>query len=279
MSTTNAGKQTIVHWFRKGQRIHDNPPLKKACALVNANPEKYVLRPIFILDPGIPRWMTVGANRFRFLQESLVQFNDNLKAINSRLYVVRGTPSDVFPRLFEEWRVKVLTFESDIEPYAKKRDAEVRKLADECDVEVIVENSHTIYDPYKVLMLNSGRPIINYRSFQAVIAKLPAAEPVPTPDPIKCSPPLKDFIEEKNGVCYDVPSLEQIGVDVNSLGPSKFPGGETEALSRMEHHLKNTEWICSFEEPNTFPNSLEPSTTVLSPYLKFGCLSSRLFYK
>lgn len=39
------------------------------------------------------------------------------------------------------------------------------------------------------------------------------------------------------------------------------------------------QWLCNFEKPNTSPNSLEPSTTVLSPYLKFGCLSSRLFYQ
>jgi len=31
-------------------------------------------------------------------------------------------------------------------------------------------------------------------------------------------------------------------------------------------------------QPKTSPNSLEPSTTVLSPYLKLGCLSPRLFY-
>ncbi|XP_018321941.1 (6-4)DNA photolyase isoform X2 [Agrilus planipennis] len=46
----------------------------------------------------------------------------------------------------------------------------------------------------------------------------------------------------------------------------------------MEKYLENAQWICKFEKPNTSPNSLEPSTTVLSPYLKFGCLSSRLFY-
>jgi cryptochrome len=37
-------------------------------------------------------------------------------------------------------------------------------------------------------------------------------------------------------------------------------------------------WVAAFEKPNTAPNSLEPSTTVLSPYLKFGCLSPALFY-
>lgn len=36
--------------------------------------------------------------------------------------------------------------------------------------------------------------------------------------------------------------------------------------------------MCKFSKPDTSPNSIEPSTTVLSPYLKFGCLSSRLMY-
>nr|KAG5702948.1 hypothetical protein BaRGS_034721 [Batillaria attramentaria] len=42
--------------------------------------------------------------------------------------------------------------------------------------------------------------------------------------------------------------------------------------------LLDSNWICKFEKPQTEPNSLQPSTTVLSPYLKFGCLSARTFY-
>jgi len=37
-------------------------------------------------------------------------------------------------------------------------------------------------------------------------------------------------------------------------------------------------WVCSFEKPQTSPNSLSPSTTVLSPYITFGCLSARTFW-
>ena len=39
-----------------------------------------------------------------------------------------------------------------------------------------------------------------------------------------------------------------------------------------------TAYISSFEKPKTKPNSLEPSTTVLSPYMKFGCVSPREFW-
>lgn len=77
--------KTIIHWFRKGLRIHDNPALIHAIEYLQKNPGSFVLRPIFVLDPDLPKWMTVGGNRFRFLQQSLVNLNENLKSINSRL--------------------------------------------------------------------------------------------------------------------------------------------------------------------------------------------------
>lgn len=88
-----------------------------------------------------------------------------------------------------------------------------------------------------------------------------------------------------------------------------WPGGETEALTRLERHLerkvretstthpspdpalKSNEnemfyllslvaqaWVANFERPRMNANSLLASPTGLSPYLRFGCLSCRLFY-
>ncbi len=78
---------------------------------------------------------------------------------------------------------------------------------------------------------------------------------------------------------YKIPSLSEIGVDESKCGPSLFPGGETEALRRFHSKFQNEAWIAAFQKPQTSPNSLEPSTTVLSPYIKFGCVSVRLFYE
>ena len=39
---------------------------------------------------------------------------------------------------------------------------------------------------------------------------------------------------------YMVPSLEELGHDVSSLGTTFYPGGETEALRRMEENIKKT---------------------------------------
>lgn len=69
----------------------------------------------------------------------------SFQARGSRLLVLRGKPEEVFPRVFREWGVTQLCFEHDTEPYAKVRDAAVRRLAAEAGVEVVTPISHTLY--------------------------------------------------------------------------------------------------------------------------------------
>lgn len=37
-----------------------------------------------------------------------------------------------------------------------------------------------------------------------------------------------------------IPSLEELGLDITSLGKELFPGGEQEALRRLDEHMKKT---------------------------------------
>ena len=55
----------VVHWFRKGLRIHDNPALR--LALTDCS----TFRCIFILDPYFAGSSNVGINKWRFV---LIQF-------------------------------------------------------------------------------------------------------------------------------------------------------------------------------------------------------------
>ena len=58
-------------------------------------------------------------------------------------------------------------------------------------------------------------------------------------------------------------------------------GGETEALARLAEQLSDKGWVAAFEKPKGDPAPFDPkpATTILSPYLKFVCLSARLFYE
>ncbi|KAG8568164.1 hypothetical protein GDO81_013907 [Engystomops pustulosus] len=261
-----------IHWFRKGLRLHDNP------ALLAAMKDCEELHPIFILDPWFPRNMKVSVNRWRFLIEALKDLDENLKMINSRLFVVRGKPAEVFPQLFKKWKVTRLTFEVDTEPYSRQRDAEVGRIATEHNVEVIQKVSNTLYDVDRVIAENNGKPPLTYVRLQTVLASIgPPKRPcsAPTKENMKdCRTPWKGSYEE----IYGIPTLEELGQDPTKLGPHLYPGGESEALRRLDLNMKRTAWVCNFKKPETEPNSLTPSTTVLSPYMKFGCLSTRTFY-
>ncbi|XP_055595050.1 cryptochrome-2 [Uranotaenia lowii] len=277
--SSGSSKQTVIHWFRKGLRVHDNPALVAAIDYAATGGCKpMALRPIFVLDPALHEWLRIGPNRWRFLQQTLADLDANLRKINSRLYVVRGNAMEVFPDLFKKWNVCYMTYEHDIEPYSLKRDAVVQKHAEQAKVKLLIEKSHTIYDPEVILKKNNGKVPLTYQKYGSLASTCKIPEPVPVPNPIPDScTPKQDQEERKDAHCYDPPTLDQLQVDEKNLGECKFPGGETEGLRRLQEYMKKKSWVCAFEKPNTSPNSLEPSTTVLSPYVKFGCLSSRLF--
>ncbi|NWU17072.1 CRY1 protein, partial [Cephalopterus ornatus] len=214
----------------------------------------------------------------RFLLQCLEDLDANLRKLNSRLFVIRGQPADVFPRLFKEWNIAKLSIEYDSEPFGKERDAAIKKLASEAGVEVIVRISHTLYDLDKIIELNGGQPPLTYKRFQTLISRMePLEMPVETITPEvmkKCTTPVSEDHDEK----YGVPSLEELGFDTDGLPSAVWPGGETEALTRLERHLERKAWVANFERPRMNANSLLASPTGLSPYLRFGCLSCRLFY-
>ncbi|TKC52374.1 hypothetical protein EI555_017457, partial [Monodon monoceros] len=236
-----------VHWFRKGLRLHDNPALKECIQGADT------IRCVYILDPWFAGSSNVGINRWRFVHPYL-------------MFVVR------------EWNITKLSIEYDSEPFGKERDAAIKKLATEAGVEVIVRISHTLYDLDKIIELNGGQPPLTYKRFQTLISKMEPLEiPVETitSEVIeKCTTPLSDDHDEK----YGVPSLEELGFDTDGLSSAVWPGGETEALTRLERHLERKAWVANFERPRMNANSLLASPTGLSPYLRFGCLSCRLFY-
>ncbi|ELV09967.1 Cryptochrome-1 [Tupaia chinensis] len=233
-----------VHWFRKGLRLHDNPALKECIQGADT------IRCVYILDPWFAGSSNVGINRWRFLLQCLEDLDANLRKLNSRLFVIRGQPADVFPRLFKEWNITKLSIEYDSEPFGKERDAAIKKLATEAGVEVIVRISHTLYDLDKIIELNGGQPPLTYKRFQTLISKMEPLEiPVETitSEVIeKCTTPLSDDHDEKFGV----PSLEELAATNNP----RFDKMEGNPICVQIPWDKNPEALAKWAEGRTgFP--------------------------
>lgn len=261
-----------VHWFRKGLRLHDNPALREGLK------DAASFRCVFVIDPWFAGSSNVGINKWRFLLQCLEDLDRNLRKLNSRLFVIRGQPADALPKLFKEWGTTCLTFEEDPEPFGKVRDHNISEMCKELGIEVISAVSHTLYKLEKIIEKNGGRAPLTYNQFQAIIASMDAPsqpESTITLDTIGGSnTPQCDDHDDK----YGVPTLEELGFETEGLKPPIWVGGETEALARLERHLERKAWVASFGRPKMTPQSLLASQTGLSPYLRFGCLSTRLFY-
>lgn len=252
-------------WFRKCLRLHDNAALAEAA---RGGDDVF---PFFILDPWFDR-SRVGVNRFEFLLQSLRDLDRQLReGYESRLLVLRGRPEEVLLELFEgrgHFRLTSLFWERDSEPYARERDARVEALASSHGVRTKSFMGHTLLDLDKVVAGPGFKAPISMRGIQSLLA---ANGPVPKPLPVPKVPPL---------------CIEGMGVpDISELyeeAPTSrgFPGGEQEALRRLARTCADVDFVRKFEKPKTASTGIpgkpwEPSTTGLSPYFKFGCLSVR----
>ncbi|KAB2077899.1 hypothetical protein ERO13_A06G119300v2 [Gossypium hirsutum] len=264
-------------WFRKGLRVHDNPALEYASRGSSCVYPLFVIDPHYMeLDPDAysPGSTRAGINRIRFLLESLADLDSSLKKLGSRLLVLKGEPSEVLIRCLNEWDVRKLCFEYDTDPYYQALDDKVKNYASAAGIEVFSPVSHTIFDPADIIEKNGGRPPLSYQSF----LKLAGEPSFSLSVELSWTPPVGDV-----GRCeiLQVPTLKELGyVEKHQDEFTPFRGGESEALRRLRESLSDKEWVANFEKPKGDPSAyIKPATTVLSPYLKFGCLSSRYFYQ
>jgi len=230
-----------------------------------------------------------------------------LRKLNKKqkLHLIREAPQTVFPKLFKLWKITHLVFEKDTDAYARDRDKEVMKLAEDAGVEVVVKMGRTLYDPDELVKHNGGRPTMSMSQTQKAAEALgDPAKPIPAPiflpDPGNTDlssidhqkpDPSPDFnsahrnLNKKESQYksimgpnkdFAVPTLNEMGIE---LATTPHRGGETIALKMLDDICKNEDYTGTFEKPKSAPTDFNPqSTTLLSPHHHFGSLSIREFW-
>jgi len=254
-------------WFRKGLRLHDNPALHAALAGAQH------VTPVFCLDPWFMHESRVGINRYQFLLEALQDLDASLKARGSQLVLLRGPPVETIAQACKDFGITRLCWEADTEPYAIKRDTEVKAAAEAAGITVASPVGHTLYDSAELIKLAGMKMPTTMQGFQA-LAKKAGPPPQPLPDAPAQLPPVHPVASAAHS---GIPSAKQLGY--KGTATSAFKGGESVALARLAEQLSDKAWVAAFEKPKGNPALFDPpATTVLSPYLKMGCLSVRLFH-
>lgn len=296
-AATAARPLRALVWFRRDLRIHDNLALLAALRRPGMT-----FVPLYVVHR--PKIMLCGVNRFQFLVESVSGLSEALAARDARLLVARGDAEEVLARVLPAWGITHLFFDGVTEPFAIARDNRVRALAESLGVVVETTNGCTLYDLQAVIDRNHGRAPKTYTSFLKAVATFPppprpldAPEHLPKPeflpselyqqlvdywsDPTRTSPEIAKQLEVIAGPeqRFTLPEVTEFGFE-QIEHHSFIYGGEAIALNILSEYCKNEGRVIKFEKPKTSPAETRPSssTTSLSPYLYFGCLSSRTFY-
>lgn len=258
---------TIV-WFRRTLRIHDHAALTEA-----ATKSAHVI-PVYCMDAA----EGIVGPRQRFLVESLQDLDRELETrYGTGLFVMPGSAPQVLASIFQGSLgvdVNLCVWDADsIDPFSVQRDAAVLEAAREANVEArAVKGAHTLWDVDEALAACNHKPPISMPPMVKLADKLGKPRmPLAPPQAVPMPPPALMGRRSE----FRPPAVD----GRTTSGEPSLRGGETAGLERLAQSLArdNGKWAAVFEKPKT-RSTLPCSTTLLSPYVAFGCVSVRKFY-
>ncbi len=235
-----------IFWFRRDLRLEDN------CGLFHALKSAKNVLPIFIFDIDILSKLPKDDARVSFIHQELTNINTQLKKVGSALSVFYGKPNAIYQKLSQEFSIDTVFTNHDYEPYAIKRDLEMKDFLSSKNIhfktykdQVIFERNeivkqdgtaYKVYTPYSKKWLEA----FHYKGIQFY----PSEEK------------LDNFIKNKN---HPFLSLDAIGF--------------TKSKIEVESYKVSPERINDYEATRNFP-ALD-ATSKLGTHLRFGTVSIR----
>ena len=240
-----------IFWFRRDLRLEDN------VGLYHAQRTGFPVYPIFIFDPEILDRLPKDDARVGFIHEQLQQLRKILQEkADSSLAVYYDSPQKVFEKLLSKFDVRQVFTNHDYEPYAKKRDGDIKQFLEQQGVgfksykdqvifeknEVVKDNGspYVVYTPYKRRWKETFNPSTHLLDYQIDLSKF-----------IKdCSLPNL--------------ALNDIGFQIASI--------------KVPEYTVTKDLIQNYEATRNFP-AIKNGTSRLGPHLRFGTVSIRKMVK
>ncbi|MFT5265560.1 MAG: deoxyribodipyrimidine photo-lyase [Polaribacter sp.] len=229
-----------IFWFRRDLRLEDNTALNKALSK-----DKNVL-PLFIFDEEITSELPLDDPRITFIYDRLYSIDQKLKKNNSSLLCLMGDPIEVWKELIQNYSIKSVYVNKDYEPYARKRDAEIKSLLTDHSIEFLSFKDQVIHEENEVLK-KDGTPYTVFTPFKN--KWLEVYKPKSPVNPQSYEP----FYQK--GIPF--PDLQELGFKRSSIKVRDYD------LSQIH----------TYSEARDFP--CIDATSYLSPHLRFGSVSIR----
>ncbi len=248
---------TSIFIFRRDYRVDDNLGFITCCK------ESDSVLPIFIFTPEQSKKKLnpyFSDNSFQFLVESLQELNTTLP---HGLLIIQEENVKAIQELRKEYEYNAIYTNRDYTPYAIDRDEAIRKYCEKEEIAFHNECEDYLLQPMSTFLKADGKPYTKYTPFKNNAYKFTI------PKPVKCTPSLLKKCVKTSGIH---PKCETSWMEIQKLYEENpniiYHGGRKEGLKRL-HAIKE------FKKYETERNTLSKSTTLLSAYINFGCVSIR----
>ena len=236
-----------IFWFRRDLRLDDNVGLYQA--LQHGSP----VYPIFIFDPEILEKLPQEDARVNFIHEQLQEIRTQLQNnAESSLAIFHDHPKKVFTTLLSQYNVSHVFTNHDYEPYAQKRDNEVRQLLENEGVIFKTFKDQVIFEKNEVVK-DDGNPYVVYTPYKKRWKERFNA----STDIIDYQITFSGFFKNKS-----LPNLalDEIGFRTSSI--------------KVPSYTVTRDLIQNYEATRNFP-AKQKGTSRLGPHLRFGTVSIR----
>ena len=246
---------SAIVWFRRDLRVHEHPALRAALDAHND------VVPVFCFDDRLLHGRHASGPRTQFLLECLADLDGSLRKRGSSLVVRHGPPERELAALADEIGAEELHFTADTTPFARQRGERARKVLDAAGLTLYGHPGLSVINDVGAPRTQAGKPYSVFSAFHRSWQREGRRDVLGAPRRLPALP---------SGLARgEIPSLASLGLEQEVDEPSK--GGEHEGRKRLERFLahdvsgyrENRDALCS------------GSTSRLSPYLHFGCVSAR----
>jgi len=245
---------TAILWYRRDLRVHDHPALRAALD----GHDRVV--PVFVLDDALLGGRYASAARTEFMLGCLRALGDALRERGSGLVVRHGRPEQEIPALAGDAGAAAVYWTSDVSPYARARDRRVTDALGAAGVDARPSTGGYCVDVGRP-RTRAGKPFRVFSPFARAWSDAARRDVGRAPRRMPALPPGM-----RRG---RVPSLSALGLSSDVRAPV-CPPGEDAARQALARFLAGT--VDDYARRNDEPAG---GTSVLSPYLRWGCLSAR----
>jgi len=234
--------------FRRDLRLEDNTGL--IYALKNSDE----VIPCFIIDPHIMSYFSNAIFRKRFLEESLVDLDEQLKKKNSSLKIFKGNTDNIIKKIISEQKIDGVFLNGDYTKFSQNREIQIKKICDQNKVDFNKFGDYLLHIPEEI-HTKEGKPYTVYSHFFKTAKTIPVR---------------KSIKNNFSNYCKD----RIVGENSSELNKrNEGNGGRNRAIKI----LKNINLLIEYKKTRDYP-ALE-KTTKLSAHIRFGTVSIREVYQ